>query len=40
MVVMLEGIAKIAPRTFFEDALGLAAICVIIFSSLHLPALT
>jgi len=40
MVAFLKTTSSIAPRTFIVDALGLMAICVIIFSGLFLPALT
>lgn len=39
MTKILYNVSTIAPRTFFEDALGLAAICVIILASFSLPAL-
>ena len=40
MTKILRNVSTIAPRTFFEDALGLAAICIIIFAGFSLPALT
>lgn len=40
MVAMLNNVSNIAPRTFIEDALGLAAIFVIILGGLFLPVLT
>ncbi len=39
MVAVLKNITEIAPRTFIEDALGLAAIFVIILGGLFLPTL-
>ncbi len=39
MVAILRNISDISPRTFIEDALGLAAVFVIILSGLFLPAL-
>jgi len=39
MVALLKEIPHIAPRSFIEDALGLAAIFVIILGGLFLPVL-
>lgn len=40
MTALVRNVANIAPKTFVEDALGLVAICVIIFAGLCIPAVT
>jgi hypothetical protein len=40
MAAILKNVSAMAPRTLIEDALGLAAICVIIIAGFCLPALT
>jgi hypothetical protein len=39
MVAIFRNVSAMAPRTLFEDALGLAAICIIIIAGFCLPAL-
>lgn len=38
MAAILLNVSAMAPRTLLEDALGLAAICVLIIAGFSLPA--
>lgn len=40
MVAIIRNVSAMAPRTLIEDAIGLAAVCVIILAGFCLPALT
>lgn len=40
MVAIIRNVSAMAPRTLIEDAIGLAAICVIILAGFCLPAIT
>ena len=40
MAAIIKNVSAMAPRTLIEDALGLAAVCVIIIAGFCLPAFT